>query len=477
MEITGLSWFFSLLIVLMGVWNLSAQAYTFEDYLKEVQRKNSGLQAASKSIKGTTLRMNEAHLYDRPSFFFNSQYLDDQRPTAVPAFQGTETVLATYQAGVTQQFIFGTKATLSYNIAHTAINGASPALVPQTSFYDMSPKLEVSMSLWKNWWGREIRAGEDLTQGQAELVQNSEKFRYKQLLMMAELNYWRLALAQQTVKVQAESLDRSTKIRDWNYARFHKGLADESDYLQSSSALTARELDYQTALMEERSAARAFNTLREIDAEVVHEELSGPDNRDLRSLAIPVRAGNREDVEAALAQKKIAQAQAALGEEKNKPTLEVYGSYSLNGRDNTSDPAMNQSLSKDHPAGILGVRFNTPLDLGNTIDNKNGYAQEKIAARLNYERKLYEQEREWKDLVNRFKDYQDRLLLVQKMEDAQKEKFLKEKIRLNRGRSTTFQMLQFEQDYANAQLLKLKNEADLIGTYAQLKLFSGVIYE
>jgi len=467
----------SIIAVATILCSLEVWAYSLEDYLKEVQTKNSGMQAATRSIKGTTLRMSEAYLYERPNFFLNSQYLNDQRPTSTPSFQGSQTLRTTFQTGVMQQFKFGGKATVSYNIAKTTINGASPAALPQSNFFDMAPQLELTQSLWKNWLGRELQASEDMTEGQAELIQNSEKYRYKQLLMNAELNYWRLALAQQTVKVQAESLERSTKIKDWNYARFHKGLSDESDYLQSTSALAARQIDYQAALLEQKSAARAFNTLRELQADMVREELITPHDGELMSLSIPVRAGNREDVEAALAQKKIAQAQAAMGEEKNKPTLELYGSYSLNGRAATSGPALSESITQDHPAAVIGVRFNTPLDLGNLADNKDGYALEKIAANYNYERKLFEQEREWKDLLNRFKDYQDRFLLIQKLEQAQKEKLAKEKVRLNRGRSTTFQILQFEQDYANAQLLKLKNEADLVATYAQLKLFSGATYE
>ncbi|MBI2520817.1 MAG: TolC family protein [Bdellovibrio sp.] len=477
MVIINIGRIFQVLLVLDFILPAQAIAYSFEDYLQDVRGKNSALQGAIKSIQGSLLRSNEAALYHRPSFFFNGQYSDDQRPTAAPAFQGSETIRKTFQSGLTHQFQFGAKASLSYNISETTIIGASPALLPESNFFDMAPAFELTQSLWKNWLGRETKANEEIIEAQVNLINNSEKYRFKQLLMSAEINYWRLALAQKTVKVQAESLERSSKIKDWNYARFHKGLADESDYLQSTSALTAREIDYQTALMEERSATRAFNTLRESEDEIVREELRIPQEEELLALPIPKRVGNREDVEASLAQKKLLQAQAVLGEERNTPVLELYGSYSLNGRADTSAPAMSQSLGQDHPATVVGVRFNTPLDIANFTDNKKGYAHEILAAQYNYERKLIEQEREWEDLVNRFKDYQDRLLLIQKMEQAQKEKLAKEKVRLNRGRSTTFQILQFEQDYANAQLLKLKNQADLITTYAQLKLFSGVIYE
>jgi outer membrane protein TolC len=455
----------------------STFAYSFDEYMVEVRSKNSALLGSEKVIKGTSLRTNEAKLNYLPNFFMNGLYSDDKRLTNAPAFLGTQTLRKTYQAGLSQQFKSGTKTTVSYNFAQTTINGASPLFLPNSNFYDVAPQLELTQSLWRNWWGGETRASEELIQSGVDSLNYMEKFRYKQLMMNAEMNYWRLAFAQEIVLVQKDSLERSKKLKDWNYSRFSTGLADESDYLQSSSAMTARELEYQTAVIEEKSASRLFNSLREIEDDSVDQKLTPPEDNDLLNLKIPERNGNREDVQASLSQKKIAQAQAQLGQEKNKPTLEVYGSYSLNGRAASNGPAVDMALTTDHPYTIVGLRFNTPINVVTLSNNKEGYSQEKIAADYNYQRKLFEQEKEWKDLVNKFHDYQERLKLAQKMENAQKEKLSKEKARFNRGRTTTFQILQFEQDFANAQLLKLRYESELINTYAQLKLFVGVAHE
>ena len=77
----------------------------------------------------------------------------------------------------------------------------------------------------------------------------------------------------------------------------------------------------------------------------------------------------------------------------------------------------------------------------------------------------------------RFENLKKRLALSQKLETVQEKKLIAEKRRYNGGRSTIFQVLQFEQDLANAQLLKLRNKNELIATYNQLKLFSGETYE
>jgi outer membrane protein TolC len=62
-----------------------------------------------------------------------------------------------------------------------------------------------------------------------------------------------------------------------------------------------------------------------------------------------------------------------------------------------------------------------------------------------------------------------------KPESAQKEKLDYEKQRFERGRSTTFQILQFENDYANAQLGAIKARTDILEIMAKLKTFGDAL--
>jgi outer membrane protein TolC len=54
---------------------------------------------------------------------------------------------------------------------------------------------------------------------------------------------------------------------------------------------------------------------------------------------------------------------------------------------------------------------------------------------------------------------------------VQREKFEHERERLLRGRTTTYQAISFEQDYANTQLLRLRTQAEVLQTIAQMKAF------
>jgi hypothetical protein len=62
--------------------------------------------------------------------------------------------------------------------------------------------------------------------------------------------------------------------------------------------------------------------------------------------------------------------------------------------------------------------------------------------------------------------------LSKAIEHVQKEKMLHEKDRLQKGRSTTYQTLSFEQDYSSSQLSRIQAELQILQIIAKMKLFS-----
>ncbi len=465
----------SLMVLLLPCFG---QAITLEDYLTEVQTKNGGVKGVKLSSESKELRLSEGSLFFKPSFFLTGEYFDDRRPTNAPTFQGTQTIRHTLRTGLAQNFRTGTRATVSYNYFNTQINGANPAFLPNRQFIDVAPMLELSQSLWRNFLGSEFEANETVVKAQAEAQSFQERFTHKQLLLQAENAYWRLYFAQTSLKVQKESLERAKRLRDWNAGRVRSNLVDSSELLQAEANLQNRELEYQDTLTEIDSALRDFNSIREGTGDVNLEGTKGKDSSYILNATLPAKAKLREDVVAAIASQRAATANAQLGTQRNKPNLELYGSYAMNGRDGKSAAdAYDMAATATRPTSVVGVRFSTPLDFGALGDYKRAYAQEVAASEMTSKRKIFEVEREWELLSERFSNFKTRLKLSRELVAIQEKKLLAEKRRYNQGRTTTFQVLQFEQDFANAQLLKLRNERELIAVYNQLKLFSGAANE
>jgi outer membrane protein TolC len=169
----------------------------------------------------------------------------------------------------------------------------------------------------------------------------------------------------------------------------------------------------------------------------------------------------------------MAEANAQLGAEKNKPTIDAFGTMGLNGRDTSSTTAVRESLGTNYPNYTVGVRLNMPLDVKTMSRNRQGYNKEKQAAEAGLKRTVFENERLWNDLTKRFDESQQRFKLARRIEEAQREKLDYERNRQRRGRSTTFQVIQFEGDYALSQLNRIRIQAEVLNIFAQLKTFGG----
>lgn len=470
MKLAHVSAFLSLMVIAPQAF--SAQL-TLNDFLVQVKEKNQSMTASKLITESADLKADEGKLIFRPTIFAQAQTSVDKKPTTNRNAQGDQTDYTLFTAGLSQQFRTGTAGKLSYAFSHTKINNASPAFLPVNDFHDGIATLELSQSLWRNLWGKETRATETLISSQSQASKHTENYKIKVTLAQAESLYWSLSQMRKVVKVQKENLERAQKIRTWNQNRLRNGLAESADFLQADANYKARDYELRNALQEQKNLERALNSLRGINSESFDEELESVDSAKIKTLAAPEKADLRDDTKAALEYEKMAKANAAVAIEKNKPTFEVYGSYALNGRDPQSGEAISNSFKTEHDTKAIGLRFVAPLDFGTTSDNIKGYKNDQIAAEQNYQRKLFEQEQQWTDLVRKFEDAKEKLALVEKIEEAQRIKAANERDRLSKGRTVTFQVLNFEQDFATSELARIQNETNILNIYSQLKIYSA----
>ncbi len=214
--------------------------------------------------------------------------------------------------------------------------------------------MELSLPLWRNAFGREVRANQEALEAQARATQHSERFGGKVTLVEAEAAYWRLSMAREMLQLQKESYARGAKLREWSLKRSTLQLADRFDLLQAESGLRIRSLDKQTALEEVQNAERQFNSLRGVSREEVVEELE-PFGINTR-LEIDI-SSTRDDVLAAEEALKASEAMAKVGQEKNRASLELYGQLSKNAAQVEQGEATSKSLSENHMATVVGVRW------------------------------------------------------------------------------------------------------------------------
>jgi outer membrane protein TolC len=474
--------------------NAAKSCLSLNSYLTQVRKFNVGLAGWSMIGQAAKNRIGEGRLLMKPTLFGEGQYLKNSyNPNWSPA-TGNSSSLQSYSMGVSETTPFGLRGKIYYNYQHQRVNGISPLedhksvngispledhksvngvspLEDHTSVTASSPIAELDLPLSRNWAGRETRATANLSDAQTKLTDHNQRYKISTLLAEAESTYWRLAIARNIVAKRRQSLDRALQIKQWVVHRVQLRLGENADLLQAEAAIEADNLNYQAAVSDERLAESNFNTLRGSHQMCVSENLVSFSENITAKLYIPNCPGIREDVRIAEQERNIEIANAAIGIEKNKPDIELYGSVALNGKNPRSNQAVAESFTTNYPTTAVGLRLSVPLDLGQLKRDRRSYRQEIEGAKCQFDQKLYENNREWQQIALKIQNAQRRLVIAVSLERIQQNKLELERKRLTLGKTTTNQVLLFEQDFANSQITRLTIQDELLELMTQLKLF------
>ena len=112
-------------------------------------------------------------------------------------------------------------------------------------------------------------------------------------------------------------------------------------------------------------------------------------------------AAVRDDVKAAEQQAKASIASATVASERDRPTLDIFATVSLYGQNGDASNAFGNSFGLSTQAQTVGLRFSAPLDPWLAGRTQEGWQKERDAAEMTYQRKVFDQEQEWKDLNQR----------------------------------------------------------------------------
>jgi len=444
-------------------------------YRQQVLGSNLQVIGQLATSQGAFERVHESELPVAWRAFANAQVTNDKEEPVIPIvlYDRLRTDIA--QIGVSKDTDFGLQSRVYYDYRRTSyINVNSPFAFNDT-YYENRPVVELTQSFWGNGFGRGIRAQTLQIKATALAAQFSACYDARLTLVNAELAYWRLATAREAIKINQDALLAAQRIFEWSRKRTDLHLADEADALQATAALRVRELELKAAQDEERVAARSFNTLRFRDSEEVAETLDNLVNISSATIFPAVQPTIRDDVRAADQQQQLALANAQSAIERNRPTLDLYTLFAWNGLDNSFSSSLSKPFEDRRPTSTVGVRFSIPLAFSALDKTLQGYRREQAAAQQVYEQRQFEALRDWTDLQRKLKEAQERLSLYQSIEEAQRVKTERERQRLRNGRTTTYQVLLFEQEYAVARLSRLNSQFEVVSLLAQTSLYKETL--
>lgn len=466
----------SLLLVTAALLSANpSSAFSLNDYLNQVKQQSLGLKASDEQAKASALSVREADLYFTPKLFANARTGHDSKQAFGSSVTYDRLNMQNYSLGISQEFSFGLQTKLSYAVDNTEVEGLSAPGFPSTySFWDATPTLELTMPLWKDGFGRTARANEELVRNQNEAQKLGSLAQSRSFLVEAEGAYWTLSSAQEVVEVQKRAAQSAQSILDYVSRKARMNLGENADVLQAKALVEATTFQLQQAVNAEKAARRVFNTYLNRSSEEVVSGLEALNYNGLQAVPVPTtKPGDRYDVQAAEAQARATKASSLLSAEKNKPAVDLYGSYALNGRDEELNDAMEAAGKAERDTAFVGVRVSIPLNIAAASDARAGALKAERAAEYSLQHKQFVQEQDWNNLVQQLSEAKESFRLATNIVNAQKAKLENERARLRQGRTTTYQVLLFEQDFSQSEVTRVRTAAQILNLQARIKLYQN----
>lgn len=447
-------------------------------YLDQVKQGNSALVAARSNQQALNLAALEPETVFSPYLSADLNRLDNQAPNSNPLFMGSRTVSTRWSLELSKRWETGTFTALGdkgdwtrtdYPDSGIVIPGLGSITPSADPFYSPAPYLTVSQSLWRDFGAAGSRATVAKIQAAAQSARQMSAFKIHQIIFNAKQAYIQLALARASVRIQQDSLARNRKILEWSERRAASNLGDLVDVLQTRAAVKQVELGLAQAEQDLSNAARQFNLLRGRENQAEAEPLE-----EITVLETGLeRKADRADLQAAVWDSRGKQAAVEETTHKYLPDFSLYATASLNGRDTDAGQAFSQSFTLEHPTTVVGVKFSTNLDLpliGKALEGARLVSQ---AGDQDLRQKQIELEKDWSTLREQWDNARARLEIAGQLEKMQEEKAEREKTRFRNGRTTNYQVLRFEEDFAQAKLMKLRVLAECRLLAAQADWYNG----
>ncbi|MFZ4404895.1 MAG: TolC family protein [Pseudobdellovibrionaceae bacterium] len=445
-----------------------AQSLSLRQFKDAVQSNDPGYKSAQLAAKGSQQLSSEADSLTGVQFEARAVQKDDKRATIVPAFQGERTKYKSYLLGLKQQTPWGLQWSLSQNYANTQIDfPASTTPARTTEFNDSYPKLELSLSLWRNFLGAETSAQIDQTEQLSLARQKQAEIQYIQKDMDIETAYYSVLALQQALEAQKDSVSRSEKVLEWTKGRISRNLADNSDIYQAQAAVTSRKIDLLTSQTNLNKAIEKFNSLRGIQSNQLKEKLVDSEI-SIEKLKLSKKENKvRKDLRLSQFNTASNQASYLASKEKHKPQLDLSFSALKQSRDVVSDNT--QYRNKDDVQ--VALTFTVPINQIKESRFRDGYNNLALSQKLSEQSRLQDELLTWNSNVDQAQQLHDQVFAARELEGLQKNKANAEREKFNRGRSTLFQVLSYEQDYLAARSQRINLELQVRQFISQLNLF------
>jgi outer membrane protein TolC len=458
---------FGFLLVSFFVKAVHGKTFKFDDYVNMIVENNIEIKAIQANIDSVENKLFELKKVYACSLSAIVNYNSCKSRLYSETVELNEKPKMNYDASIGKKFTTGTQIYFGLNKTsnrHSSMFlGKSRGINGLTTLF---AKLE--QSIWKDINGKFTKAS--IAKAIADAKSTLFKLEYKKqnVLCNAINAYWDLSYSREVVNFKKLSLNRVKKIMAWTQKKYSMGLTERSDLLHSQIAVKSRELDLKLAYEEENRSNRIFNQFLNFgDAAVAYEpeELLSKKNNFIENKVL-VKKAVRSDVLSAFEDVKSASRDYMTYKKNSCGDLILRGHCVLNNA--------NSLISWSKPSCYVEIAYTLPLDFKLRKAVERGYQSAEIAAQEFAKWAEIQEKVDWIQIVDNWNNANVRLCLSIEIEDLERQKHLENRFLFSRGRLTTYQVLQSEQDLDDATLKVLQNILELVKIQNRAKAFYSV---
>ncbi len=452
-------------------------SFTESDFETLVRTDNAELNALYERKQALRSSEEEAELIYGWQAFGGLGKTHDKRSPIDPSFSYDSIDVTNAQLGLQKQFSFGLESKLSLKSVQTEINnGRAGGATFNYDEWETQPILDLKLPLLGGGFGRKIKADYQLEVSRKKISALEAETAYDNKLNDAKTLLWSTVLQKELLASQTETLNRIQKIYDIVRRKAAQNLEASSNFLQTRSALELADLDLKNAQLRYSKFERLLQLVLK---KITTLQVPTYDFKKFKKVELQNYKSKLTAQEKIISLSEDLENQSAIvTTEVSRSRLDLIASFALSGRDPEWNESLTRAQKSRYPTQFVGIEWVVPLDQGIT---GRSLERQSVLARTSQAKKAYYQteqrEAALQDLVSQYNQMVDMLELNLKLEKTQFEKLKNERQLLNQGRSSIYQVLQFELDLARAQAGKFSLALELEKSQQQLSQYRYTTYE
>lgn len=381
----------------------------------------------------------------------NIDYSKDKRQQ-LSIFAADNKQTNTYSASASKKLPSGTELTLSLSDTRTWDNSG---FISQNPAHTAEAALEVRQPLGKNIFGFIDRRNISVTSLAIQNANLDTKERIESLLADVEKAYWKWAFSKRSLEIYRDILEKAKNLHKANTKNYDIGLIEKGDFLASQANILIREKDVLIADNLYRRAEEKIKLLMSMDAAYRLHPLETLQYREIEVNLVDCLGTafqKRRDYQSSKRELEMQKIVLQTKANERWPEIDLVASMAANAVNSKFSKATSKITNEDNTEYFAGVEISIPVEnkQAKSEFKKATHDKEKAIITLkNIERTIIT------EIGDTFRDYVTYEVNLTKIIEAaklQQEKLKEEEKRFNYGRSNTKRLIDYQQDYLNAEL-------------------------